>query len=62
MAGGEGCWGGLQKLHNEELHGFYSPPKTVKLGVIRLTESERMRWAGHVVCMGRERMVTGFCC
>jgi hypothetical protein len=34
--------GGWKKLHNEELHYFYSSPSII--GVIK---SRRMRWAGH---------------
>jgi hypothetical protein len=39
-------------LHNDELHNPYSSSNTV--GVIK---SRRMRWAGHVACMGEERGV-----
>jgi len=35
------------KLHNEELNDLYSSPNTV-----RVIKSRRMRWAGHVACMG----------
>jgi hypothetical protein len=35
--------GDLRKLHNEELHNVYSSPN-----IIRIIESRRMRWAGHV--------------
>jgi hypothetical protein len=35
--------GGWKKLHNEELHYFYS-----SLSIIRMIKSTRMRWAGHV--------------
>jgi hypothetical protein len=31
------------KLHNEELHHFYSSPS-----IIRIMKARRMRWAGHV--------------
>jgi hypothetical protein len=37
-------------LHNEELHNLYSSPD-----IIRQIKSGRMRWAGHVACMGEER-------
>jgi hypothetical protein len=39
--------GGWRKLHNEELHGLYSLPSTV-----RVIKARRMRWAGHVAPMG----------
>jgi hypothetical protein len=39
-----GYW---KKLHNEELHNFYSPPN-----MIRMIKLRRMRWAGHVVQVG----------
>jgi hypothetical protein len=35
--------GGWRKLHNKELHDFYSSPS-----IIRIIKSRRMRWAGHV--------------
>jgi hypothetical protein len=40
--------GGWRKLHNEELHNFYSLPS-----IIRTIESRRLRWAGRVARMGR---------
>jgi hypothetical protein len=40
--------GGWIKLHNEELHSLHSSPD-----IIRIIESRRMRWAVHVVRMGR---------
>jgi hypothetical protein len=39
--------GGWRKLHNEELHGLYSSPS-----IIRMIKARRMRWVGHVACMG----------
>jgi hypothetical protein len=42
-----GAW---RKLHNEELHGLYSSPS-----IIKVIKSRRMRWAGHVACMGEVR-------
>jgi hypothetical protein len=41
-----------RKFPNEELHNLYSSPN-----IIRLIKARRMRWAGHVVCMGEERKV-----
>jgi hypothetical protein len=38
--------GGRRKLHNEELHNWYSSPS-----IIRMMKSRRMRWAGHVAQM-----------
>jgi hypothetical protein len=40
--------GEWRKLHNKELHDFYSSPSK-----IRIIKSRRMRWAGHVARMGR---------
>jgi hypothetical protein len=42
--------GGWRRLHNEELHGLYSSPSTV-----RVIKSRRMRWVGHVARMGEVR-------
>jgi hypothetical protein len=42
-----GEWG---KLHSGELHNFYS-----SLDITRQIKSRRMRWAGHVACMGEGR-------
>jgi hypothetical protein len=44
--------GGWRKLHNEELHNLYSSPS-----IIRIIESRRMRWAGHVARMGEKSNV-----
>jgi hypothetical protein len=44
--------GGLRKLHNEELHNLYSSPS-----IIKIINSRRMRWAGHVARMGEKRNV-----
>jgi hypothetical protein len=38
------------KLHSEEFHILYSSPN-----IIRQIKSRRMRWAGHVACMGEKR-------
>jgi hypothetical protein len=42
--------GDWRKLHNEELHNLYSSPN-----IIRMIESRRMRWGGHVARMGKTR-------
>jgi hypothetical protein len=44
--------GEWRKMHDEELHNLYSSPD-----IIRQVKSSRMRWAGHVACMGEERKV-----
>jgi hypothetical protein len=41
-----------RKLPNGELHILYSSPD-----IIRQIKSRRMRWAGHVACMGEGRNV-----
>jgi hypothetical protein len=42
--------GGWRRLHNEELHNLY-----VSQNIIKVIKSRRMRWAGHVACMGEMR-------
>jgi hypothetical protein len=42
--------GGWRKLHNKGLHNLCSSPY-----IIKVIKSRRMRWAGHVVCMGEMR-------
>jgi hypothetical protein len=42
-----GCW---RRMHNEELHNLNTSPN-----IIRVINSGRMRWMGHVTCMGRRR-------
>jgi hypothetical protein len=44
--------GEWRKLHNEELNGLYSLPN-----IVRVVKSRRMRWAGHVARMGKDRGV-----
>ena len=44
--------GKWRRLHNEELNYLYSSPN-----IVRVIESRRMRWAGHVARMGEEREV-----
>jgi hypothetical protein len=46
--------GEWRKLHIEDLHISYSSPN-----IIRQIKSRRMRWEGHVACMGEEN-VQGF--
>jgi len=41
-------------LHNEELNDLYSSPN-----IVRVIKSRRMRWAGHVARMGKERGCIG---
>ncbi|KAJ4445386.1 hypothetical protein ANN_07191 [Periplaneta americana] len=42
--------GEWRKLHNAELHALYTSPD-----IIRNIKSRRLRWAGHVACMGESR-------
>jgi len=44
-----GEWRGL---HDEEINDLYSSPN-----IVRVIKSRRMRWAGHVARMGKERGV-----
>jgi hypothetical protein len=39
-----------RKILNEELTDLYSSPN-----IVRVIKSRRMRWAGHVACMGERR-------
>jgi hypothetical protein len=47
--------GEWRKLHNEELNDLYSLPK-----IVPVVKSRRMKWVGHVACMGRGEVCTGF--
>ena len=42
--------GKWRRLHNEELNDLYS-----SFNNVRVRKSKRMRWAGHVAHMGKER-------
>jgi hypothetical protein len=41
--------GGWRKLHNKELRDLYSSPSIIR--IVKL----RMRWAGHVARMGKNK-------
>ena len=41
--------GEWRRLHNEELHSLYRSP------IVRVIESRRLRWAGHVARMEEGR-------
>jgi hypothetical protein len=44
--------GDCTKVHDEELHNLYSSP-----GIIRMIKSRRMRWAGHIACLGLKGII-----
>jgi len=47
---GDEVTGKWRRLHNQELNDLYSSPS-----IVRVIKSRRMRWAGHVARMGKER-------
>jgi len=47
--------GEWRKLHNDELCDPYCSP-----GIVRVIKSRRIRWVGHVACMGDRRGLYGF--
>jgi hypothetical protein len=47
--------GEWRRLHNKELYALYS-----SLNIIRVIKSRRLRWEGHVACMGRGEVKLGF--
>ena len=44
--------GEWRRLHSEEINDLYCSPN-----IVRVIQSRRMRWAGHVVRMGEERVL-----
>jgi len=44
--------GEWRKLHNEELNGLYCSPD-----IVQVIKWRRMRWTGHIACMGERRSV-----
>ena len=46
----EEATGWWRRIHKEELYNRYCSPN-----IIRMIKSGRMRWAGHVVCVGDRR-------
>jgi len=51
---GDEVTGEWRRLHNDELNDLYSSPN-----IVRVIKCRRMRWAGHVACMGEERVCIG---
>jgi hypothetical protein len=48
--------GEWRKLHNEDLNDLYCSPN-----IVWVVKSKRMRWAGYVACMWKNRFIRGFC-
>jgi hypothetical protein len=48
---GTGEW---RRLHNIKLYALY-----FSTNIIWVIKSRRLRWAGHVACMGRGQVPTG---
>jgi hypothetical protein len=48
--------GEWRKLNNEKFNDLYYSPN-----IVRVIKSIRMRWAGHVACVGMGEACTGFC-
>ena len=44
--------GATIKIQNYELYDLYSSPN-----IVRVIKSRRMRWVGHVACMGEKRCI-----
>jgi hypothetical protein len=42
----------MEKMHIDQLHNLYSSPN-----IVRVIKSRRMKWVGHVACMGEWRGV-----
>ena len=47
--------GEWRKLHNDKLNELYSSPN-----IFWVIKSRKIRWAGHVACMGEKRGVYSF--
>jgi hypothetical protein len=48
----DGTIGGWRKLHNEALHNLHFLPN-----ITRMIKPRRMRWAGHVACIGEKECI-----